>query len=261
MEWKENLKVFLLKLSAEHNVKCFDIYKETKTILEKHVEETTDAELVPILYNTAYGGFGYSDEFIEFCGMDRNERYTEDRHLYREVVKFGKHLVQKENPDISFQYLVSFYCFDIFYNGKRFPRKDTRKALWMDSFSTDDVNCLDKGLIYEKLLTYFTTDKGMYKSEIDFNLSPLSVHDDGWYDPVMNKTRELDEKFLEKVYEKIGLKEASCSHCDLAVQWIPKNRTFTIAEYDGKENICVGSVLHDENDDSDGPYYTYPLLK
>ena len=41
---------------------------------------------------------------------------------------------------------------------------------------------------------------------------------------------------------KASLKKASGSYCSLAVAWVPKNRQYSISEYDGYERVIIGTV-------------------
>lgn len=64
-----------------------------------------------------------------------------------------------------------------------------------------------------------------------------------WFDPVKNKIEHIDEKIYKKSRITVALNEASGPHCKLNVAWIPKNKGFEIAEYDGKESVYAKSVL------------------
>ena len=90
--------------------------------------------------------------------------------------------------------------------------------------------------LFEKLCELAQNEKEW--DNTGFDLSQMV-----WFDPLTKTIQPINETLLEKVVQNIGTKEASGKYCKLCVEWVPKNKSYTVGEYDGFESINVGTRL------------------
>ena len=89
----EQLRETLLQLTSQHSPQ--QIMSECHKVLIKHIDNSAEDVKIPILYCAQYGGFGFSDEFLEFLGLDF---IVDGRDLYEDVLRFGRSLEPCKDP-------------------------------------------------------------------------------------------------------------------------------------------------------------------
>lgn len=68
------------------------LYKQIFNIVDK---EINNGEVIKVLYNATYGGFGYSIEFAEFL-KDKRDILLEE-HFYKNSLEFGTTKIDRED--------------------------------------------------------------------------------------------------------------------------------------------------------------------
>lgn len=157
----------------------------------------------PILYNSTYGGFGFSKSFLHFLGKDR---YFEDRSCHPSILAYGNFLIKECAKICKYQ---DYY------------RSSSGNS---SSDSEDDYDTLDHRTWKKRQDSKIIAQIDKYKSLRLENLPSIFA---------MNY--EDDPGRCEE--ERIGLEWASDAYCHLDVEWITSLIEYQIHDHDGLETV------------------------